>query len=571
MSVKSTAIVSLTLAAGAALGWFLRDALQAAGTPARADRVGARSEASDDEGLRGPRLAGTPTGERPAGADLGLATVERHAIASLREGGHGFEALALLYALSGREEDFLELVAMGLDSGVDPDRVLDAIRDLPLDRQVAVLERVLAAHPDADFSAYDVARIFERAGAPARALEVVRAEVPRRGELSRGLTRLLLRLDPEGGPALLLQASAEQAWGEDTLAKLRGLLAEAGRDDALVPFLDRALEADPTDADALRMLGGVDREAALARVRGLLARDPADAELWALVGEWSLAGGDRDAAFDAMSEAARLSPTGERLEALLSLDAARALPLIEELAQGQVGGDLTAALVDAYLHTGARDRALEILARAHEADPRALHWIDGMIAVDPRRAIAAIQVQIAVSPASASEDLLGRYADALAAAGHRDEAFEQYLAAHRKDRGDHQWQLAMAETDPRRAVSILEPHVRSHPDDASGLGAYGVALAGAGRKDEAVAHLEHAIAEGNARLWYGELAEIEPERALGALRARAEDDDDEDLWGALGRALEGQGRRAEAEAAYREAIALDPAGAEWVAALRALR
>ena len=117
----------------------------------------------------------------------------------------------------------------------------------------------------------------------------------------------------------------------------------------------------------------------------------------------------------------------------------------------------------------------------------------------------------------------------------------------------------------------LSEHVRENPSDASGRGAYGLALEAAGRKGEAADHMADALVHGNAELWYRELSRIDPTRALRTLRARANRERSDRMWGALGYALEAQGRSSEAREAFRRALAADPDDSEWADALAGLK
>lgn len=563
--------LGLGLGAGAFLGWLLAGGASVEPGPAPGAAVG--GGAASAASFSSPRLALdiAPLARRlspPATTD---AMFER-ALASAGRGGRGFELLGMLYAFAGQEEDLLTLIELGFAAGVDADRILDLIAELPRERRAAFLDRVLAQRPDAGFDPYDLARLYEDAGAGGRALEVVRGALAEREGVSRSLTRLLLRLDPQGGPALLLEAARAHAWSEDSLRKLRGLLAEAGQEAALLPFLQRVLGDRPGDLEALAMLAALDPRAARAHATSRLAGDPGNVRLWDLLGSIALAEGDSAEAFRAFKEAARLAPSPETLERLLELDPARALPLIEALAQGSPDAALAAALARACLLTGDRARAAALYLEAYARDPRDAEWIDGLIAADPDRAAATLARAIEQARGGADDETLGAYARALAAAGRTADAFEQYLAAHQRDPGDHAWQLALARLDPARALGVLAGHVRAHGDDASGRGAYGLALVATGRRTEGSEQLERALAEGNALLWYREYAAVDPERALAALRARAERDRRRDeLWGALGEALARQGRTQEAREAYRRALAAAPDEEAWAAALAALR
>ena len=225
-------------------------------------------------------------------------------------------------------------------------------------------------------------------------------------------------------------------------------------------------------------------------------------------------------------------------------------------------------LARAYMKAGQPRDAVAVFLEAHASDPDDSEWIRGLIRLDPAQAVKSLEARIAKAPGARDEDLVGQYADALRASGRTGDAFDQYLVAHRTDPGDQDWQVAMAEVDPERALPVLESFLREDPDDASGRGAYGVALASVGRADEAIAHLEQAIRRGDAERWYDALSEIDQDRALDALERRARRDRNDETWGTLGRALARLGRDDEARAAFRRALALDPSDPDWAEALR---
>ncbi|MCP5067585.1 MAG: tetratricopeptide repeat protein [bacterium] len=514
-------------------------------------------ETSDTE----PGLAGHP------GAARGLAAVEARLLR--KPDRRQLAALALLYAAEGREQALLRMAGAALEAGVDPDRILDAIRALPRARQGAALAAVLGRNPDVDFDGFRAAQIFEESGDPARALTVVREALPAQRGFDPDLTRYLLHLDPEGAPAFLFELEEANTWRGEDLQALIGFLVESGQEHESLAFVERALDTDPKDQDTLRVLARIAPREAVQRLRALVEDDPSDVQAWARLGTILRRQGDLGGAFSALQQAATLKPSRSAYEDLMRTDPHRALPLIKAWTEGERDDEAIGLLARAYLRAGQQGEAVATFLRAHEGDPDDSEWIRGLIRSDPQQAVTSLAAQIAKSPAAAEEDLLGHYGDALRAAGRTDDSFDQYLNAHRKDPDDKDWQVAMAHVDPERALPVLEAFLRDDPDDASGRGAYGVALASMGRTAEAAKQLERAMRRGDAGKWYTELAKLDSERALRALRQRARRDrGDDEMWGTLGRALRKLGRDDEARAAFRRALALDPADADWAAALR---
>ena len=489
-----------------------------------------------------PLPAPPPTLETDPSRPQGLAAVEARLLEKPRT--RQLAALALLYAAEGRDQDLLRMLHAAIEAGVDSDRVLDAIRELPAARQGVALAQILDRHPDVDFDGYDVARIFEDAGDPQRALTVVHEALPAQGEFDADLTQLLLRLDPKQGPAFLFSLDGGATWPAEDLQALYGFLVESGNEANAPAFLERALEANPRDHDMLRVLARIAPAEAIDRLRAIVADDPADIEAWSRLGRLLRKQGDTGGAFAALEKAARLDPSRTMFESLLRVDPQRALPLVIAWTEGAKDDEAIGLLARAYMKAGRTREAIDVFERARESDPNDSEWIKGLIRLDPQRAASSLAAQIQAAPAAADAELLGQYADALRAAGKSAESFDQYVAAHRKDPGDSDWQESMARVDPERALPVLERFLQEDPGDASGRGAYGIALAAGGRVSEAASQFERALSRGNAKKWYAELAKIDPDRALNRLTRRAERDDDDEMWGTLGRVLTDLGRGA---------------------------
>jgi tetratricopeptide (TPR) repeat protein len=509
----------------------------------------------------GPALSGHPEAAR------GLAAVEARLLR--RPHRRQLAALALLYAAEGREQDLHRMLDAALEAGADPDRILDAIRALPRDRQGAALAAVLGRNPNVDFDGFRAARIFEDAGDPERALSVVREALPAQRGFDPDLTRYLLHLDPQGAAAFLFALEEAKTWHGEDLQALVGFLVESGQEHEGLAFVERALDANPKDFETLRVLARIAPREAIQQLRSLVEDDPSDVQAWARLGTVLRRQGDLDGAFAALQQAATLEPSRAAYEDLMRTDPHRALPMIKAWTEGARDDEAIGLLARAYLRAGQQEAAGAAFLRAHESDPDDSEWIRGLIRSDPQRAVMALAAQIAKSPDAAGEDLLGHYGDALRAAGRAGDSFEQYLNAHRKDPDDKDWQAAMVQVDPERALPVLEAFLRNDPDDASGQGAYGMALASLGRTAEAATQLERALRRGDAGKWYAELVKLDPERALTALRQRVRRDRrDDEMWGTLGRALRELGHEEEARAAFRRALTLDPGDPDWAEALR---
>jgi tetratricopeptide (TPR) repeat protein len=569
--MRNAVALLVGLAAGAAGGWVGHELLPGgAGAPRAAEeeeRAGSGAAAPVLAGRHGEDFAMGPLSEETARVLRALEHARPDAA-----GVRGLASLATLHAIAGNEAEFLRLAERALARGMRLDDLLPALAEFAPDRAAVLLAMLLRRHPEAAFETLGVARMFADGGQPERALALVRAELPRRSELDPELARLLLRLDPQNGARALLDLEGSERWDAEALGVLRALLVESGQDRALLPFLLRALDERPADHSVLRWLRKLDPGAAEARLTALLRTSPQDARAWSLLGDLRRDAGDAAAAFDAYRKAAENDPGRSAFRDLVKADPERGLELVLGWTKDSADDEMLGALGEMYLLAGRKEEAARAFVRAHEHDPADSEWLKRLTEVDASMAVAVLERRLASSPGAADDETLGRYAEALAAAGRPQDAFQQYLAAHRKDPDDEEWQEALVHIDPRAALPVLEVHVRDHPADASGRGAYGLALAAAGRRDEATTHLERALADGDAPRWYAALRDLDADRALVALNRRASSDGrDDDLWGLLGQELHARQRDAEARAAYEAAARLDPANRAWAEALRTLR
>lgn len=567
-----SALLPLTVVAGLAAGWLLNDLLRE--PPASAPETGAGS-LMPGAAATGPTLAGTEG--RPSG---GLAEEAGRAVRALERGRsaqgpasvRGLVALATLQAVAGSEVEFLRVAAQALAQGASLNDLLPALREFPPEATARLLAQLLDQNPTAAYDVAQVAGLLADGGLTDRALGLVKATLPKRSAPDAELLRLLLRLDPTEGPRTLFALEGTERWDADALGVLRALLIEAGQDRALVPFLNRALTARPGDPDLLRWLARVDPRGAEARLQARVRTAPEDGRAWSLLADLRRDAGDAAAAFEAYRRAAEIHPGRSSFRDLVSVDPVRGLELVVAWSKDSADDERLGALGETYLAAGQREEALRTFLRAHEHDPGDGLWIDRIIELDPGTAVSTLEAQIAAAPAAADADLLGRYGQALAAAGRRQDAFQQVLAAFQKEPDRGTWQSALAELDPTRALPVLDRHVRDHPGDTSAQGAYGLALAGAGRREEALQALEGAVAAGDAERWYQPMASLDADRALAALDRRARTESvDPDLWGLLGQQLQGRQRRDEARRAYEAAARLDPSNRVWAQALRDLR
>jgi tetratricopeptide (TPR) repeat protein len=504
-----------------------------------------------------PQSAAAPARTTPVRPDFPDEGAERR----------GLRLVLRLHGLRDEASALYRDLPVALEAGVDGADVMRAIESFPRARRRDVLTDVMASHPDLVFDAHDGARILERAGDAERALAVARAGL-RSGGFDGELARMLLRLDPDGAPRLIYDLPEAADWMGHQLATLMEYFGEAGRPQAIVPFLERALE-DRRDGRALELLGRVDPDAALDRARDHIAANGADRSAWMNLGRIEQRLGNPREAFDAFDRASRLAPDAEVMRAMIDLHPERALRRVAPWAGEAPAGEALAVLALACARAGHRDEAAAAYARGHGAHPDESTWIEGLIDVAPQQAAGLLEARIALLT-EPDADLLGTHARALQAAGRRLEAFGRYLEAHRSEPGESTWQIAMAEANPGRALAILEGHLEREPRDASAHGARGLALLRLDRRADAVAPLRRAMETGRPLRWFDALAGVDADAAFAALRERAERDDEAALWGALGRALEAAGRPTEAGHAYRRAVARAPRDTEWLQALRAV-
>ena len=361
-------------------------------------------------------------------------------------------------------------------------------------------------------------------------------------------------------------------WDADDLGALSAALAGTGSEGKLLPFLSRALDEHSADHGMLRLLRGASPSEAMARTQAVLRESPKDP--WALrfLGEMKRDAGDAAGAFDAFRASALASPSRSTFRELVKLDPARGLDFVLAQTKDALDDEMIGAQGETYLLAGRKEEAVAAYLRAHEHDPNDGEWIAQLTALDPAAAVGALERRIGPATETAGSRLLGRYARALEAAGRKDDAYTEFLAALRKDPDNDEWQRSIARIDPRAAIPVLEAQVRDHPVDASGHGALGLALAAAGRRADALPELDHALAQGDAKRWYAALAELDAERALDGLRRRAAaGGDGASVWTLLGRELAKRGLRAEARSAYESAAEIDPSDGDIARALRELR
>ncbi|MFO0933356.1 MAG: hypothetical protein U1E39_11680 [Planctomycetota bacterium] len=481
-------------------------------------------------------------------------------------------SLAELAAIGGDEASFVRLAIDALARGVPIDQLLPGVREFPSARQGPILAQLLDAAPAAAGRSVAVAQLLAATGERERALALVRGALPLEPGFHAEFARLLLRLDPDGAAATLLGLESSSTWDADDLEALRALFVEAGTEAALIPFLDRALAERPDDHATLRMLRGVDPAAARTRADDLVRRNPSDPWAWSFLGELRRQAGDNPGAFEAFRTAAERAPSRSTFRELMRLDPERGLALVLGWTDGTSDDEMLGARAEAYALAGRNGDAVQAYLLAHAHDPNDGEWIAKLTALDATAAVTVLEQRIGGDPGAASAKWLGRYARALEGARRNEDAFAQYLAAHKKAPADGEWMRSLVRLDPARALPVLEAHVKGHPADSAGQGALGLALAAGGRRADAWSHLDAAFAGGDARRWYPELRSLDPERALESLRRRADaDGEDPDVWALLGSELRDRGRTAEARAALERASSLDPANREWARALRELR
>jgi tetratricopeptide (TPR) repeat protein len=513
---------------------------------------------------RSPQLR--PRGHRkPEGAPAPAPCPEsgKIAAASARASKKGARRLwmahATLCALTGADRELQHAAEQAIRRGANPKKVLALFRDLPKSARAGAMEGLVARLKDVEWDTSQIAAIYGSAGLVDRATAMLEQSILEEDDPCRAITALV-KLDPVRAAARL--AAMDRRWSVKELKHIADRLARAKRLELAAPFARRALELDPTNTSIINLLGRADPAAALVYAERATVELPRSETAWGCVAELRRTVGDKAGAIDAYARAVRLKADEDQFLRLYTCDPQAAIPVMEGLAAQIVHDETLGVLGLAYLLSGRREEAVEAYVRAYRQQPSDCEWPHRLTELAPDFALALLGKDL--PDHRNSDEFVGAYANALVATGHRDESYDYYLEAHLLDRDDVEWLRGLADSDPARALPMLERRLLGRPRDASVLGALGDTYATLGRPAEAAAYYERAIALDGDGIWQVALARVEPARAIGMLRAAADKvPRSASAWGHLADAYSEAGKMARARAAYDRALELNPRNSEW--------
>lgn len=364
---------------------------------------------------------------------------------------------------------------------------------------------------------------------------------------------------------------------------------QAARYAEAIEYCERVLGADPSQVDALTLLGIAQSSIGrvhdgVAALRRAVELHPQNGVLWMNLGTaLSQAGGPAEAV-SCLQEGVRRC--GESAALLYTL-------AVAEQTAGHVSSairsyrrcieldpNLPAAhnnLATLLERSGRPAEAIACLREALRLKPDYVRALTNLGAVlmrlgDPGQALEPLARALGLEPRHAPAHLaLG---NALAAAGRRDEALGRMRTAVDLAPDFLEARLGLGHLSlllgrPEEALGAFEAALRLRAADPGALKGRGIALAQSRRHEQAIASFEAALAHspGDTELHYNLAISLQADgRAADALRAydRALQlrPDLAEAWNNRGNALRALSRPAEAVASYQEAVRLRPAFAD---------
>lgn len=368
----------------------------------------------------------------------------------------------------------------------------------------------------------------------------------------------LVRADPDRAARILGALGGGDDWTAEMLGQIGSAFVSVQRPDLAMTFLQDALAREPVNHGVLMTLAEVDASLAIEHARRL-TRDHAErGDVWTWLGQLEADAGNAAAAFEAYREAAEIDLTTEVLFGMLRADPERAYEAAAELSSRVTNDEVLGAVAKIALKSGRSDDAMATLLRAHQVDPSDHEWMAAMVALDPESAVEILGRTAAAYGGDSRDEVLGAYGNALLGLGRADEAYERYREAFELDPSDWEWQRGLARANPERSIPMLEARYEEVGDEGDLLGALADAYAGVGRRDDALAHYQRAVDHGGGDEWYTRMGLLDSERALAGLQQRVQANPEAgEAWGALGDLHRQLGNREAARAAYDEARVLN--------------
>ncbi len=301
----------------------------------------------------------------------------------------------------------------------------------------------------------------------------------------------------------------------------------------------------------------------------------AAAYIYSQVGEALKEAGHMAAAIEAHGEGVRLDPlNSDSFRPLLELDASAALMIIQEGLAWQPppgNAEMRTRLAEALLAAGQEEEATKLVEamRAEGIKQNALNKLYGKLS--PEAAEAELRGLVEKAQGKKKSGPLRKLAEMLEQAGRKEDALAAVDSILELDPNNARARQMLLRLDPEAGIEHLAARTVANPKSTRLWSEYGNALEAQGRKVDAIAAWEQAVSlSGN----YGavrKLLEHSPDTVWTNLETFTQNSGDDERWGDFGDLMWENDRKDQAKRAWEKAWELDPSDTEWYGKLQAIQ
>ena len=312
------------------------------------------------------------------------------------------------------------------------------------------------------------------------------------------------------------------------------------------------------------------------RALALIKETPnAGAYLYSQVGEALKKAGHVAAAIESYGEGVRLDPlNSDSFRPLLELDASAALMIIQEGLAWQPppgNAEMRTRLAEALLAAGQEEEATKLVEamRAEGIKQNALTKLYGELS--PEAAEAELRGLVEKAQGKKKSGPLRKLAEMLERAGRKEDALAAVDSILELDPNNARARQMLLRLNPEAGIEHLAARTVANPKSTRLWSDYGNALEAQGRKVDAIAAWEQAVSlSGN----YGavrKLLEHSPDTVWTNLETFTQNSGDDERWGDFGDLMWENDRKDQAKRAWEKAWELDPNDTEWYGKLQAIQ